>query len=339
MLACIVAMGARTPLGLRAATTVVAAYAGIVRLREHPYMRDKAGEPFMVGMEPTIEASDRDARIVALAEGALDEVLETLGPSLSTALPLYLGLPEYGPFFEERRAQGIGRALAARCRAQVVTVPEGNAAGLVAMEHAIAALAGRKHDLCLVGGVDSLVDADILEWLDDEERLLSTSNRWGFPPGEGAAMLAVCSPSFARANRLPTVAYIASLATSFEPNRMGTETVCTGEGLSQAIAQAATVGAPIGRQYCDIDGDRYREHEYGFAIQRLHPRTFKDGLDYLTLADRWGNVGAATAPLLAIVSIVSAQRKLRDDPWPMVWCGSENGRRGAMVLHLEPGAR
>jgi len=342
MPACIVGLGARTPLGLRAFPSAAAAHAGIVRLREHPFMRDKTGEPFTMGLDGRLADGDRDQRMLALAQSALEEVLAFVPTAPTVPLPIYLGLPEYGPFFDEARAQALCRRLGAglveRCQPQVLPVPEGNAAGLVALERAIAALQARRCDVCIVGGVDSFSDADLLEQLDEQGRLLSAASRWGFAPGEGAGMLAVCSPWFAQANRLRVLGSIASVATTVERNHVHARTVCLGEGLGQAMARAAAAaGARIGRQYCDIDGERYREHELAYALQRVAPGTFENSVDYDAPADRWGNVGAATAPLLALLPVVAAQRRLTAAAWPMVWCGSESGRRGAMVLYLEPG--
>lgn len=342
MPACIVGLGARTPVGLRAFTSGTAVNAGIARIREHPFMKDKAGEPFMIGLDGKLGAESRDERMLVMAASALDEVLAFVPTAPSVRLPIYLGLPEYGPFYDERRAHALCRRLAEplvqRCQPQVIPVPEGNAAGLVALERAIAGLRARMFDICVVGGVDSFVDADLLEQLDDDQRLLSTSNRWGFPPGEGAGMMAVCTPLFAHGNRMRVLGSIASVAITVEENRMGTETICLGEGLGRAMAQAAAAaGVRVGRQYCDLDGERYREHELAYAIQRVPLGTFENATDYVAPADRWGNVGAATAPLLALFPVVVAQRHLRHCLWPMVWCGSENGRRGAAVLHTEPG--
>lgn len=307
-------------------------------------MKDKAGNPFKVGMDSGVEAVGRDGRIAALAASALEEAVAGIPLAPRVRLPIYLGLPEYGRFFDERRALKICSTLSAplveRCEPQILPVPEGNAAGLIALERAVAGIHSRAFEVCVVGGADSTVDADILEWLDDEKRLRSETNRWGFPPGEGSAMLGVCSPSFARASRLPVLASVASLQTSVEPHPLGAKGVCTGEGLAFAMAKAAqAAGTRVGRQYCDIDGDRYREHELSFALQRVPPATFLDALDYEAPVDRWGNVGAAWGPALCVLAIVVAQLGFGTTEWPMVWCGSDSGRRGALVLHLEARAR
>lgn len=340
MQVCIIGLGARTPVGLRAFPSGIAVHAGISRIQEHPYMRDRAGEPFMVALDPSLTEDDRHERLTALATSALQEVLNLLPGSAKDKLPVYLGLPELGPWFKMQHADSICRRLSAavaeECEIQVAAITEGNAAGVIGLEQAVKVIGSGKCECCIVGGVDSFIDPDILEFLDSSGELQSTSNRWGFPPGEGACMLAVSSLTFARRHGLRILAFLVSAVTTIETKRIHTESICLGEGLAEAFALAASrVGAQIGRQYCDINGERYREHEFSYAILRVPANTFKDALDYLAPADCWGHTGAATAPLLTLIPIVVGNRGLRMDSWPMVWCGSNNGRRGAIVLHLE----
>lgn len=343
MRTCIVAFGARTPVGLRATSSAAAVRAGITRLREHPYMVDKAGDPFVVCMDGTITATSRRERMYALAASALDEVLEGVPTDKRQKLPIFLGLPEPSATFSRedgtRLCQRITAHVLDRCDPQVVAVLEGNAAAIAALSQATDAIAKGVTECCIVGGVDSLIDPDVLEPLDADKRIKSVSNRWGFPPGEGAAMFAVCTATFARGHRLPIKAYIASVVNTREPNRMHTETICTGEGLGLALTQAARqAGTTITKQFCDIDGERYREHELSFAILRVPSVAFENAVDYVAPADCWGNTGAATGAMLTMLPVLQHERGASPGAWPMVWCGSENGRRGALVLHLE-GAR
>jgi hypothetical protein len=48
----------------------------------------------------------------------------------------------------------------------------------------------------------------------------------------------------------------------------------------------------------------------------------------------WGQCGAAGAAMFATLPIVAHARGYSPGAWPMVWSGSENGRRAALVLHL-----
>jgi len=341
MNACIVALGARTPLGLRAGPSAAAVRAGVTRLVEHPTMVDRMGDPFRVCMDATLTATDRLARMEALAVGALAEVLEAVPHAPKQPLTILLGVPEPGDVptaLIQRLCQRIAARASEWCQAHIVPVPEGNASVIVALERALAAIADRTLECCIVGGVDSWIDPDVLEALDADRRTISVTNRWGVPPGEGAAMLAVCSAAFARQSGLRPRAWVASAVTTVESNRARTDTVCIGEGLGAALTAAAgRAGAAITKQYCDLDGDRYREHEMSFAIMRAPAAAFVNAVDYVAPADCWGSVGAATGAMLAILPVLHHERGASPGAWPMIWCGSDNGRRGALVLHLEEG--
>lgn len=335
--ACIVSLGARTPVGLRALPAAAAVRAGVSRIREHPFMVDKAGDPLRLALDWTLDVHDRNERLFVLSSHALDEALARIAACRQPELPVYVSLPEYGPYFSEAEAQALCMRLSRHVARHVATrcmpVPKGNAAFFVALEQALTNIADGAAPCCVVGGVDSFLDAGLLAALDEGGRIMSASNRWGFPPGEGAAMLAVSSAAFAQRHGLQPLAWIASLATSVEDNHMHTKTVCTGEVLAQVLGQAAQRGgAPITKQYCDINGERYREHEFSYAILRVPAQTFVNAVDYIAPADCWGNTGAGTGALLALLPIVSHLRGFSPGARPMVWAGSENGQRGAMVL-------
>lgn len=335
----VIGLGARTPTGLRADSSSISAYTGISGITEHPYMIDKAGDPFMVGIDLTLNEHSRTERMFILAASALMEVIDLIPLVPESRLTVYLGLPELGLHFDQREAEILCQRLEAHvsvsCHSVMIPVAEGNSAAILAMQHALNEMCKGTLDYCIVGGVDSLLDSDILESMDDASIVASESNLWGFPPGEGAAMLAICSSKFAQQNCLTPLASIASVGISNEPNCIGTDTICTGEGLAKAMSEAAAAaGNQITKQYCDINGERYREDEFSYAILRVHSSIFANAVDYVTPADCWGHTGAATGALLALLSIYCHRRGFVVGDWPMIWCGSNNGRRTAMVLHL-----
>lgn len=334
---CIVGLGARTPVGLRAVTSAAAIRAGLTRLAEHPYMVDLSGDPLVVAMDRTIQEPLYIERMIRLARSALLEAMEGLPLELHQPLPVYLGLPQFDRFFSEHDSNALCRRLVTEpgtVPLRPVPVPEGNAAGVVALERATADLLGGVFACCLVVGVDSFLDPDRLDALDNERRIIARAARWGFSPGEGAGALAVCTDTFARTHRLPVLAWIAGLASAMEPSPMHTQGVCTGEGLARVmLAAASQAGVRVTKQYCDINGERYREHEQSHAILRV-PQTFVDAVDYLAPASSWGHVGAASIPLLTILPILAHTRGFSPGPWPIIWSGSESGLRGALVLRL-----
>lgn len=335
---CIVGLGARTPVGLRAPTSACAIRAGITRLGEHPYMVDLAGDPLVVGMDQTIEEHPCLERMARLARSAILEAIEGLPLDPRQALPVYLGLPQIDRYFSAHDSEALCRRLATEPGAVPLTpypVAEGGAAAAVGLERAVAALRAGMVSCCVVAGVDSFLDPDRLEALDRDRRIIASGARWGFTPGEGAGALVVCSGTFARNLRLPVLAWIRGLASAVEPSPMHSQGICTGEGLARAMqAAAAGAGAQVTKQYCDINGERYRELEVGYAILRAPRAAFVDSLDYVAPADAWGHVGAASIPLLTALPIVAHARGFSPGAWPMVWSGSESGRRGVLVLQL-----
>jgi 3-oxoacyl-[acyl-carrier-protein] synthase-1 len=316
--------------------------AGISGIGAHPYMRDKMGEPFSVAMVPVLASTDRSARLFEMAMLVIEEALEAIHGPGGNRFTIHLGLPEASSDFEVNRAAALCRRLSehfstAASRIEVRPWMEGNAAGLLALQEAADAIESGRTTCALVGGVDSFIDVDILEALDEQRRVASSSNRWGFPPGEGAGMLAVCHVDFARERQLPILARVVSIASAFEHNGMHSDGICVGRALGAVIAAAAEAGAPATAQYCDIDGDRYREHEFSYALLRVPANTFVNATHYVAPSDCWGNCGAATAPLLTLLPAVARARKAPVGTRPMIWCGSENGRRAAMLLDLTSG--
>ncbi|HEY0714094.1 MAG TPA: hypothetical protein VGF45_15545, partial [Polyangia bacterium] len=94
----IVAMGARTPVGLKAETTAAAVRAGISRLQEHPVFFDAMGEALRCGRDPLLDPEQLGAdRIAELARSAFNELAAKLGPSVPKGCPLILVLPEPRP--------------------------------------------------------------------------------------------------------------------------------------------------------------------------------------------------------------------------------------------------
>ena len=101
---------------------------------------------------------------------------------------------------------------------------------------------------------------------------MSALNRSGFPPGEGAGFCLLASTAAARRHKLDVLAWVVGVATAIEENRIKTESICVGKGLTAAIHRAGRgPGLPeekIDFTYCDLNGERDRSEEYAFALLR-----------------------------------------------------------------------
>lgn len=341
----IIGCGARTPVGLDRRRSAAAVRAGISRITEHPFMIDRFGEPMKVARDARLDPQlEGPARLSALAIPAAREALAPLAGRTAARIVMALGHGNQRPGHDERTAASLIGALCDALRALVIIEDvlhsgEGHAAGLWAMQAAQRLISANRADAVLAGAVDSYLSRDTLEWLDDHEQLHSDGNIYGFCPGEAAGFVLITRADVARYLGSAPLASLVSVGTGNESNRIGTESICLGHGLSSAFREATKpLGAQqkIDRIICDMNGERYRGNEYGFAVLKC-PGRFKAAAHFEAPADCWGDVGAASGPLYAGLVIEAEARGYAKGPLSLIWASSEAGLRAAAVLR-GPGA-
>lgn len=343
---CVVGVGAATSIGLTAPATAAAVRAGIAGFADHPYMIDRIGEPFVVASAPymDIDVGGED-RFVELAVPALREALEPVSGLLGTSVPIptIVGLPESRPGLPEKLASTLAAKLPAAtsngCRiAQPSMLPNGHSAGLMAIESACRMIRGGQTEFCLIGGVDSYLDPDTLDWVEDGEQLHNLDNAWGFIPGEAAGFCLLCSGAAAARHDLNVLGHLLGVAAAQEENRIKTETVCIGKGLTEAahgvLRSLASADTLIDDTICDLNGEAYRADEFGFMLARTSER-FVDTSKFTTPADCWGDVGAASGPLFILLASAAAMKGYAAGPLTLLWTSSEGGERAAALFHAD----
>ncbi len=333
----IIALGAVTPVGGNAAMSAASVRAGICRFAEHPYMVDATGRPMVVSaarISPELRGTER---YLALLLPALEEALEPA----EDRVPLILGVPPPRPGrpedLEERLVSALrGSRLGLRL-SRIEVLPYGHASGLMALEAAREKLREGVSNFVLIGGVDSYLEAETLEWLESTEQLKSERHRWGFVPGEAASSCLLSSARRSnRTGRPPPLAQVLAVATREEPNRIKTDTVCVGEGLARALGSVLQEYGPetrIDQIIGDLNSERYRSAEYGFASIRVRD-SLGNAARIKAPADCWGDVGAASGPLFLCMAVASARRGYAPGPLALVWASSECGKRSAALLRL-----
>ena len=339
----LVGVGARTPLGLDAPSTAAAVRAGINAMADHQFVVDHEGEPVVVCADAKIPAEqDGVERYVALA---VAPAMEAVRPLLQAnkkvpAITLFVALPEERPGLPGGLEGAVAGALKARLAELGLEVKGvecrslGHAGGLRCMEEALQGETGGAGELCLVGGVESYLPVGTLEWLDATEQLHSEATTWGYCPGEGSGFCLLASQGCATALGLAAPVELLSAASATEANRIGTDAVCTGEGLTEAFRKTLQVlpeGALVDGIVCDMNGVTYRADEFGFAMLRTR-RWFSGDADSETPSDCWGDQGAASGCLFAVLTAFAAQKDYAPGPLTLAWASSDGGLRGAALF-------
>lgn len=336
----VVATGARTPVGLTAESAAAAVRARISRIAEHPFLVDLRGEPVRMARDGLLAPGLFGVpRMIALVRSAFDEVIGKCGPPASTMrMVLLVGLPEFRPGWTERDMGAVEQELMLSFRVmsgKPHVIPGGHAAALEALRRGVELIGEGRADLCLVGGVESYLEPDTLLWLDRNRQLLRSGMRSAFHPGEGAGFLAIAGERVRQRLDLRSLGIILATQVSRETSLIKTDDLSTGEGLTRAI-QAVTAkwrerGERVDDVYCDLNGERYRTEEWGFALLRTQG-AFGDVSAVRTAVSEWGDMGAASGALLSILALRAWARGYARGPTALVWGSSEGGLRGAALL-------
>lgn len=337
----VVAVGARTPVGLTAASSAAAVRAGISRYAEYPFI-DVRGQRLVVAADSLLETrlEGRD-RLRPMAESVLDELEARLGEKVlhGSRLRVLLALPEARPGFSESDATSVVESLAARFRAKTSTAivelaGRGHAGAIRAVEQAMEECSKARDSLCLVVGAESYHHPDTFMWLERGRRFAQPGIRSGFTPGEGAGGMALMSAGLGRRLGLPPLAIVRGARTAQEARLRESETGSFGVGMTQAVL-GAVAGLELPREavdtvYTDINGERYRSEEWAFVA--LRAPTVSKAPGYKAPSDCWGDMGAAFGALGAILAVQAFARGYARGPHALVMAGSDSGLRGAMLL-------
>jgi len=345
----VVSVGACTAVGRDAWSSAAAVRGGIAGFSQHPYLVDAAGEPMRVAragwMDIDTPAADRFSQLLTPSIDQALAVLDTRqSPPARLALALALpaarpGLPEQ---FESIVRERLSRQYSNRFSA-IALFPHGHAAGLLALDAACRKLSDSSFDACIVAGVDSWIDADTLEWLEECDQLHGAgvmNNAWGFVPGEAAGAVLVAGEDATNRLAQAPLGRVLRVGVAVEANRIKTATVCVGQGLTEAFRSALSAlpaGSRVTDVYCDMNGEPYRADEFGFTGVRVKQH-FESLSDFAAPADCWGDVGAASGPLFLALAAIAGAKQYANGRLALAWASSEAGERAAALVELRGSA-
>jgi 3-oxoacyl-[acyl-carrier-protein] synthase-1 len=335
-----------TALGCNAPMTAASVRAGLARFSES-YLIDKAGEPMLLSMTDFIDGDLRGLnRLLQLAVPAVKEALSTflqngLPKNLLSQMPIYLGIASSRPGCDPNVEQSILFRMESEIdllftKKDRIVFPADHASGLMGMEKAVQLINSGKSELALVGGVDTYYDVDTLEWLDENNRLHSEANKDGFIPGEGAGFCLLSSSEFAMRYRLKPLANILSAVSGEEPNPFASDGICIGDGLTKVLHSTLSTlseGELADWTICDMNGESFRAMEWTYAYLRTS-KQHGEPLEIWHPADCYGDIGAASGPVLTGIAVAAFNKRYGRGIRPLVWTSSDQSYRSAMLLSL-----
>lgn len=333
-----------TAVGHDGLLTAAAARAGLSRFHEHDSFLDQDGNPVTIAPLREVEGADpydTAARISNIATTCLKNMLNSYFSDLSqlpARIRLFMGVPATdrpGIHFENYCADPLKQILNDWTNvSRIEYIPKGNASLQYAVEAVSEEIAHSPDTLCIVGGIDSLLQQTTLDWLDQTGRLKSISQgrHQGLIAGEAVGFVIIEDiEQAARAGR-PVLARIISHGLAEEPSPRASGRPSRNDGLT-AVCHAAlhdVQDKDIQAVFGDLNGEKSRAMEWSMADMRC----FKERCEDRSLwhpADCYGDIGAASGVVLANMITQGFVRGWLSSPVLMV-CSDDHGACGAMVL-------
>jgi 3-oxoacyl-[acyl-carrier-protein] synthase-1 len=186
-----------------------------------------------------------------------------------------------------------------------------------------------------VVGVDSLLNRHALDSLQRRRRLKSSDNSDGVIPGEAAAALWLAGIGGDRAQGV----HVTGIGLAREPSVSRRDVPDRALGLARAISDAlAESGLPfeaVDFRVAGVTGERTAFMEASTAIARVQ-KVHKEELALWAPAEQIGDVGAALAACMAVVTVAGLRKGYTPGPRGLLFCASDDDMRGACVIALGP---
>lgn len=312
---------------------------GFRSYRNFPAARD--GRPLVMARVPmSAPVPDAVHRMAAMADRAAQECVTASGGADAVGrLPVFLALPGQRPGWEEADMLAFFEGFQTRLACQTdpensALFPSGHFGGLAALGAGFELVRSGVADRVMVGGVASL-DAPYLDILDRFELLKGPDTPFGFIPGEAAGFVMLCAADILPQERALSPC-LTDWATAEEPSPWyALDGPPGGKGLSETMISLLPPDGSEGQKadvaYSDHNGEHWRAEEWSTAYLRTGPR-HGHPLDHRHPADCWGDVDAATGPLLAMLAAYDMHR---DGHRSALLCcsGLFNALRAGVLMH------
>jgi 3-oxoacyl-[acyl-carrier-protein] synthase-1 len=220
--------------------------------------------------------------------------------------------------------------------ARIATPSPGAAGAAIALGRALDAMAERRLDAVLLGGVHTDYDPAVIARLEAQGRLFTPRNLDALIPGEAAAFALLAREDVVRVAKLPTLARVVGVGTGVErATPDNDEPAFDARGLTAAVRAAGAdllaEQLKVGWSFNDLTFEMRRTYEWQAMVTRTGGLW---GEPYATEwpAQRLGHLGAAALPLHVALAAEGWRRGWAPSSIAMALVGSDGGDRGALAL-------
>jgi 3-oxoacyl-[acyl-carrier-protein] synthase-1 len=332
-------VGLVSSLGLNAESSCASVRAGISRFEEILF-HDSEGIP-IIGA-PAVEAVvDRQGyrRLASMIAMVIQECVSTHYESENYSIgkiPVLINLdsldrPDYSEELPDLLSAELSDILGKDFPKTMAIYPNGKTGffhSLLKVRELI-----KKPDVkgCIIASGDSLLNAQALSWLENNDRLKKEDNSDGVIPGEAAAALWI-----GRAYRhRKAMMYIGGIALANEEADIQKDEPNLAIGLAEAMKKAlAETGAAIHEidfRIGGMTGERLEFMEASTALARIQ-RIHKEDFDLFVPAEYLGDVGAALPACMMVTASIGFTKGYAPGSSAILFSSSRSKERAACVI-------
>ena len=330
-----------TAIGHDGRMTAAAVRAVVSRMFKYEEYLDGDGNPITVSQIRGIEddkCDDVATRMTYIAVTCLKNLLNEYFQNTThrpSEIHLILCVPAKerpGPSYDERSKYPLQMVLEKWTAKPVQqTIRRGNASMQYAVARAAELVESNPAALCIIGGIDSLLQKTTLEWFKQAGRLKSESygRQHGLIAGEAVGFMIAENP--AQANR-PILARITGLGLAEEPKTRASNSPSRNSGLTDAChaAMKSIQEKDIRAVFGDLNGENSRAMEWSMADMRCFEERHAQRKLW-NPANCYGDIGAASGVVMANIVSQGFVRNWLQSP-VLVFCSDDHGACGAVVL-------
>ena len=279
-------------------------------------------------------------KLADLAAPAIWECLEAARPEEPEAIPILLGIADPDrPGRFERLDQEILDEIEFRCglphHPLSKVFPQGNVSAVIALSEARNILDSRSARCCVVAGVDSFIQQELIDAYIGARRIMTATNSNGFFPGEaGCAVLVRPSADASAELRILGIGFGQETATVGSTNPLlGIGQV---EASRNALAEAGLKMHEVGFRNTDVNGEHYKFKEAILTQGRLLKERV-ERQDIWHAAECTGEIGAASAPCALAVQLYASRRAFSPPPRSLCHFSGDGPERAACVVEFAQG--
>ena len=193
-----------------------------------------------------------------------------------------------------------------------------------------------KLDRCVVGAIDSCIEAQFLRAAAIKGALKTSENPVGFLPGEAAAFILLERTEDVRLNkREPLAVLVGSCVLPSSSDRFSDQPpdgIVLARAIDEALSQTLSLGnGEVEIIIGDLNGEEYRARDWGNALIRLRTGHNLANIPVEIPALAFGETGVATGPVGLCLGILSKQRS-RSSGIAVEWLSSDNGSKAALCF-------